>query len=266
MKAETESIRPAVQAGRFYPADPDQLRDEVQACLANARPDSGPVPKALIAPHAGYAFSGPIAGSAFASVAPARRLIQTVVLIGPAHYVAFDGIASTAFASFATPLGVVPVDREVADRLRGVGSVRDFDKAHRPEHSLEVQLPFLQMVLDRFMIIPLLVGKVGDDEVRSVIDALWDGPATLIVISSDLSHFHDYPTAQEHDARTAVAIESLSAGILSGEDACGVRAIRGFLAGAKARALTARTLDLRNSGDTAGSRDRVVGYGAFAFG
>jgi len=236
------------------------------------------IPKAVIVPHAGYIYSGPIAASAYAQLAPpvfrspdsvgtegeARDIVKRVVLLGPSHYVLFDGLAASSAKAFATPLGTVPVDTaaiaEICSRLPQV-SVRD--DAHAEEHALEVQLPFLQIVLADFKIIPLLVGEASDSEIEAVIEALWGGDETRIVVSSDLSHFHDYATAQQTDSETAHLIESLDAKRLRGDLACGCRPICGLLSAAKERGMRCRAVDLRNSGDTSGDRDRVVGYGAF---
>jgi len=238
----------------------------VEDFLGEVKTSTKPAPKAVIAPHAGYIYSGPIAASAYAQLAPARDLIKRVVLLGPSHFALFDGLAASGAAAFATPLGTVAVDTaaiaEISSRLPQV-SVRD--EAHADEHALEVQLPFLQVVLADFKIVPLLVGEASDQEVAEVIEALWDGEETRLVISSDLSHYQDYQTAQETDSETARAIESLDWKKLHGDLACGCRPICGLLSAAKERGVRCRTVDLRNSGDTSGDRDRVVGYGAFVF-
>lgn len=258
-------IRPAAQAGRFYPADPGTLRRAVERHLEASGPAVEPAPKALIAPHAGYIYSGATAGAAYATIAQAHGRIQRVVLIGPAHYVEVTGLAASGARAFATPLGDVPVDHDALKALAAFPQVGVNDRAHEPEHCLEVQLPFLQVALATFAVVPLLAGWVDDALIAKVIETLWGGPETLIVVSSDLSHFHDHAAARELDTRTAAAIVALRGGELRGEDACGFRPIRGLLTAAAARGLRCRQLDLRNSGDTAGPRDRVVGYGAFAF-
>ncbi len=263
--ADPMSVRPPAVAGRFYPADPAELRNLISALLAEVQPAAGPAPKAIIAPHAGYIYSGPIAASAYARLAPARDLVRRVVLFGPSHYVALDGLAAPSAAAFATPLGIVPVDTEGLREIRSLPQVAVLDEAHRHEHSLEVQLPFLQMVLTRFSLIPLAVGDATPEEVGQVFDALWDGPATLFVISSDLSHYYDAQAAQRLDRSTAKAIEALKADAIGTDQACGRIPIRGLLQAARQHGLHARTLDLRNSGDTSGPRDQVVGYGAFVF-
>ena len=263
---ESDKIRPPAVAGRFYPANPAELRRMVENFLSEVKAPDGPSPKAIIAPHAGYIYSGPIAASAYAQLAPARDAVKRIILLGPSHFVAFDGLAATDATAFATPLGTVPVDtaaiRDLCSRLPQV-SVRE--EAHADEHSLEVQLPFLRVVLAGFKIVPLLVGEASDDEIAAVIEALWGGDETRFVISSDLSHYHDYQTAQATDSETANVIESLDAKKLRGDLACGCRPICGLLNAAKERRMRCRAVDLRNSGDTSGDRDRVVGYGAFVF-
>jgi hypothetical protein len=263
--AATDFTRPAAQAGRFYPGDPEELRCDIAGFLRVAGMAPDPVPKALIAPHAGFLYSGPVAGAAYARLGGARAAIRRVALLGPAHYAEVSGLAVSGAAAFATPLGRVPVERQTVNRLRELPIVKVDDRAHAPEHALEVQLPFLQTVLDDFAIVPLLVGRADDAHVAAAIEAVGEGPDVLIVVSSDLSHFHDYHTARELDARTADCITALRGDELDDEDACGYRAIRGLLRVARARGWRCRQLDLRNAGDTAGPRHRVVGYGAFAF-
>jgi len=265
LKTAPQLIRPAAQAGRFYPANPARLQADVQDYLDRVAPAAGPVPKALIAPHAGYLYSGPVAASAFIRLGPAHARIRRVVLLGPSHYEDFEGLAAPAADAFATPLGVVPVESEALDQALNLPQVRVFDRAHGPEHCLEVELPFLQTVLDDFTIVPLLVGHAGPSEVGDVLQTLWGGEETVIVVSSDLSHYLDADTARRKDRTTARAIEALRGDALDGYCACGCRAIAGLLHVARARGLRAETLDLRHSGDTAGPSERVVGYGAFAF-
>jgi MEMO1 family protein len=266
MKRASTGIREPAVAGAFYPATPGQLMRMVDEFLqaSSTQLHPCPAPKALIAPHAGYAYSGPIAASAFHLLA-ARKAIDRVVLLGPSHYVGFHGLALPQTAGFDTPLGTVPIDCSAFSQLERLPQVRIFDRAHQPEHCLEVELPFLQRSLAAPRIVPLLIGEVSDLEVAEVIELLWGGPETLVVVSSDLSHFLDYPRAQERDRRTADAIEELAPGAIGPDDACGNIGIRGLLVAASRRGLHATTLDLRNSGDTSGPRDRVVGYGAFAF-
>jgi hypothetical protein len=260
-------VRAPAVAGFFYPDDPAELSAEVEACLAAAgapRPGE-PAPKALIVPHAGYVYSGPIAASAYARLAPLRGVVGRVVLLGPAHRVYLRGLAAPRAEAFSTPLGVVPVDRAAIDTLADLPQVAVSDAPHAGEHSLEVQLPFLQRVLGSFALVPLVVGEASGEEVEQVIERLWGGPETLLVISSDLSHYHDYATARRLDRAACAAIEALDPARLGPEAACGGIPVRGLLRAARAHGLAARTLDLRSSGDTAGDRARVVGYGAWAF-
>ena len=259
-------VRPPAVAGSFYPGEADVLARDVRALLdAAAVPQGALVPKAIIVPHAGFVYSGPIAAAAYARLAPARYTINRVVLIGPAHRVAFSGIAASTSESFDTPLGRIPIDGPAIARIATLPGVGGLDQAHEQEHSLEVQLPFLQAALDRFTLVPIVVGNADPAQVAAVLDALWGGKETLIVISSDLSHYLDYATARSTDSATRAAIERLDATPIGFEQACGRVGVAGLLAVAKRRGLSVETLDLRNSGDTAGPRDRVVGYGAWAF-
>jgi hypothetical protein len=259
-------VRPPAWAGRFYPAAAAELRDLVDAFLANAPPSNRPAPKAVIAPHAGYIYSGPIAASAYVCLRPGHDRVRRVVLIGPSHYADFTGLATSPAQAFATPLGEVPVDQEAVALLGALPQVRFSAEAHAPEHCLEVQLPFLQRLFSAFEVVPLLAGWTSDAEISEVLERLWGGSETRIIVSSDLSHYHPYATARALDERTARAIEQLDYAGLRSDDACGCRPIRGLLLAARHRGLHAATVDLRNSGDTAGPRDRVVGYGAFVFG
>ncbi|HRZ11719.1 MAG TPA: AmmeMemoRadiSam system protein B [Kiritimatiellia bacterium] len=255
--------RPAV-AGMFYPSAPAELRAMISGWL-KAGESRGPVPKAIIAPHAGYIYSGPIAATAYARIQPARGRIRRVVLAGPSHRVAFRGLALSGARAFATPLGDVPVDPAAAAQLRALRQVRVIDPAHALEHSLEVQLPFLQMVLDDFQLVPIAVGDAEPEEVAEALDALWGGPETLIVVSSDLSHYHPYKEARRMDEAASRAIEQLHPEELDPEQACGRLPIAGLLLAAQRHGLKGQTIDLRSSGDTAGPRDEVVGYGAYVF-
>jgi MEMO1 family protein len=258
-------IRLPAVAGRFYPGNPDELRPLITALLASAPVPAGPAPKALIAPHAGYIYSGPIAASAYAQFRPVRDLIKRVVVLGPSHFVAVAGLAASSAEAFATPLGVIRVDTEAVRQLCALPQVAVVDEAHAREHSLEVQLPFLQVVLGDFALVPLAVGDATPEEISQALELVWGGPETRIIISSDLSHYNDYQVARRLDRSAADAIEHLKPDDLSEDQACGHGPIRGLLRAAAAHGLRARTLDLRTSGDTAGPRDRVVGYGAFAF-
>lgn len=262
-----KKIRPPAVAGMFYPADPGRLRNMVQEFLDTAVPPPSHImpPKAIIAPHAGYIYSGPIAGSAFKPWQNQMADMSRVVLIGPAHTMAVRGLVGVTVEAFQTPLGEVPVDQEALAQVRPLPQVQMLDAAHGREHCLEVMLPFLQLIAPQVAIVPLLVGQTTSQEVAEVLETLWGGPETRILISSDLSHYYDYRTAQKLDAATAQAIETLQPDNLTAESACGRIPIQGLLHQAKTHHLTAHTLDLRNSADTAGSPDRVVGYGAFLF-
>jgi AmmeMemoRadiSam system protein B len=258
-------VRPAAVAGLFYPSSATELRRQVEGFLADATeraPEKSP--KALIAPHAGFVYSGPIAAAAFASLASEASLIRRIVLIGPAHRLPVHGLALPGQEAFETPLGIVPVDQEMIDRIASLPQVSVNQAAHDPEHCLEVELPFLQVVLEDFSILPLLVSEVDSAKVVEVLNRVWGGAETRIVISSDLSHYLGYQAACETDWATAQQVLELDEPI---EDyrACGARAINGLLAAARQQRLSPRLLDLRNSGDTAGDRSRVVGYGSFGF-
>jgi AmmeMemoRadiSam system protein B/AmmeMemoRadiSam system protein A len=262
--------RPAVVAGLFYPHEPGALRAEVARYLESARPpasvdESALTPKMLIVPHAGYVYSGPVAAHAYARLRAASGRITRVILLGPAHRVALRGLALPSAPAFETPLGAVPVDAAAAAVLDGLPQVRVDDAAHDREHSLEVQLPFLQRVLDPgFGVVPLVVGAAAVEDVAEVVLRLWGGDETLIVISSDLSHYLPHATAQRIDDATVQRILGFDAHI-DHHEACGATPINGALLAARHHELAARLLDLRNSGDTAGDRARVVGYCAIEF-
>jgi AmmeMemoRadiSam system protein B len=257
-------IRKAAVAGSFYSADPDKLRKAVRNFLEAAKKNI-PVPKAIIAPHAGYIYSGPIAANSYLCLANMSGIITRVVLLGASHYANFQVIAASGADSFATPLGLVKVDHAAYAKISSFADVKILDKVHVDEHSLEVQLPFLQVLLKDFLIVPLLVSAIAPEEIAKVIAALWGGSETLIVISSDLSHYLDYEEAQKIDHKTAQAIINLSPQDIFENQACGSLPIKGMLEVAIKKHLHAATIDLRNSGDTSGSKGRVVGYGAFHF-
>lgn len=259
------SIRPAAVAGMFYPGNPADLAHDLDRMLAEAQPRaSGLVPKALIVPHAGYIYSGPVAASGYALLKPLAETINRVVLLGPTHRVAVRGLALPGADAFATPLGAVPVDHDAVRRIAALPQVTISPQAHALEHSLEVHLPFLQTVLHYFTLLPLAVGAASADEVAEVLETLWGGPETLIVISSDLSHYLPYAAAAQADGETAGLILGLEQTVTH-RQACGGTPVNGLLVAARRHGMTPHLLDLRNSGDTAGNRDRVVGYGAFAF-
>jgi AmmeMemoRadiSam system protein B len=258
-------IREPAVAGMFYPDDPLLLQQQLEQLLTQETPPEES-PKALIVPHAGYIYSGPVAASAYARLSAASGKIQRVILLGPAHRVAFRGLAASSAQYFSTPLGLIRIDQAAMDDILVMPQVHVIDEAHKDEHSLEVQLPFLQAVLrNDFSLVPLVVGDASASEVAEVIEKLWGGPETLLLISSDLSHYHDYETARRLDSATSTAIEQLNPEAIDYQQACGRNPVTGLLIAARHHHLHARTLDLRNSGDTAGGRDRVVGYGAYAF-
>jgi AmmeMemoRadiSam system protein B len=261
----TASVRMSAVAGLFYPGDPQQLRAELATLLAKAPMRAAAEVKAVIAPHAGYVYSGTIAAIAFARLRERAKEIARVVVIGPAHYVALRGIAVPSAASFATPLGAIAVDRDALEAIADLPCVVTHDAAHAPEHALEVELPFLQMMLGDFKLVPLVVGDAEPEEVAQTLSRVWGGAETLVVISSDLSHYHDYDSAKHLDAATAGVIERGEWARLCSRDACGYLPIAGFLIEAAQRGLRAERLAMCNSGDTAGDRARVVGYGAWAF-
>ena len=264
------TIRPAAVAGTFYPADPQALRDALAGHLASAAPfdttpDADRPPKMLVLPHAGYVYSGDVAALGYAPLARWRERITRVVLMGPVHRVAVRGLAAPTVDAFETPLGRVPLDTRALESLGALRQVVRSDLPHAHEHSLEVHLPFLQAVLDTgFTLVPLAVGNAGPDEVAEVLERVWGGDETLIVISSDLSHFLPYAQAQMRDRATVQRILHFASD-LQGEEACGAAPLNGALQSAKQHGLVPRLLGLCNSGDSAGDRDRVVGYGAIAF-
>jgi AmmeMemoRadiSam system protein B len=264
MTHSTQQIRPAAVAGMFYPGSSSALARDLQQMLSHTPPASGLRPKAIIAPHAGYVYSGPVAASVYAPLADLRESIRRVILLGPTHRVAVDGLALPSSRAFATPLGVVQLDQEAMASIEPLPQVIVSDAAHALEHSLEVQLPFLQTVLSGFTLLPLAVGRASAAEVAEVLECLWGGDETLIVISSDLSHYLPYALARETDSNTARHIVALDAH-LDHQQACGATPVNGLLLAARRHGLQAQLLDLRNSGDTAGDRSRVVGYGAFCF-
>lgn len=264
MSGEHRRVRPAAVAGTFYPGDASVLAAEVDALLDAATPWSGPAPKALVVPHAGYVYSGPIAASGYATLRAARDRVTRVVLLGPAHFVPVRGLAAPSVDAFETPLGELTIDDEARGAALDLPEVLVDDAAHAREHSVEVHLPFLQRVLGDVAIVPFVVGRASAEGVAAVLDRLWGGDETLLVVSSDLSHYLDHDTAAARDHRTAEAIVAGRLDALAPDDACGAFPIRGLLVAADHHGLHATVLDVRSSGDTAGSRDRVVGYGAFA--
>ncbi|NNM06213.1 MAG: AmmeMemoRadiSam system protein B [Gemmatimonadetes bacterium] len=262
--------RPPAVAGMFYPDREDLLRSNVEDLLGEASraevsPSSGP-PKAIIAPHAGYIYSGPVAASAYRRLHGHGDSISRVILLGPGHRYPVRGLAASSAEAFLTPLGLVPLDREGLQAALALDQVALVDEAHEGEHSLEVHLPFLQVVLGDFSIIPLVVGEASPEEVAETLGVLWGGPETLVVISSDLSHFLTYAQAAELDASTAQSIAALRPEEIRYDQACGRLPVGGLLLRAREEGLSVECVDLRNSGDTAGARDQVVGYGSWVFG
>ncbi len=256
------STRPAVHAGRFYPAQAEALRESLQACWLGRVSSRLPPPKALIVPHAGLRYSGPIAASAYATVAALRGQIQRVVLLGPSHRHALVGCAVPEATVWSTPLGDIPIDSEALRIASGFDFVHVSDTAHAPEHSVEVQLPFLQSVLGNFQLLPVLVGTLRPEDGADLLDALWGGPETLIVVSTDLSHDLDQERAERVDAESIASFERMDPAEALGADACGRQAVAALLAAARRRGMRIQTLDARNSAQTAGTPERVVGYAA----
>jgi AmmeMemoRadiSam system protein B len=260
-------VRPAAVAGLFYPDDPDALASAVDHEMQTTaiRPEYPP-PKALIAPHAGYVYSGAIAASAYATLGPAASTIRRVVLLGPAHRVALEGMAVPTVGAFESPLGEVPIDTELIEVALQSRHVVADDHPHDDEHGLEVHLPFLQRVLgpSGWSLLPVVVGRAEADVVADLLLSVWGGPETLIVVSTDLSHYHSHDTARNLDALTAGAILARRASAIRPSDACGVYPLRGLLVVAERLGLDLTLLDLRTSADTAGEPSRVVGYGAFS--
>lgn len=257
------SLRKPCVAGMFYPAQPHELNEMLNELLNQAQDTSLPSPKAIIAPHAGYIYSGGIAAKLYSMLQKDRGSINKVVLLGPAHRCLVKGIATTQVDLFATPLGEIEVDHLAINEAAKLSCVDVLEQAYQNEHCLEVQLPFLQTVLHQFKIAPFIVGDSSPKEVAQLIELLWGDEKTLIVISSDLSHYHDYETAQKLDAATTQAIVDLKPELIKPGDACGRLPIQGLLLAAKNKSLKVHKLDTCNSGDTAGDKSKVVGYGAY---
>jgi hypothetical protein len=262
-KVQKNTVRPAAVAGTFYPSEADQLQHMLDQMFKNVAHDA-PAPKAIIAPHAGYIYSGQIAADVYARLKSSIKTVTRVVLLGPAHRVGFHGIAASTAEYFSTPLGDIPLDRELLSKALDIEGVIPLNEAHAQEHSLEVQLPFLQTVLGEFTLAPFVVGEAPAELTASLLETLWGGDETLIVVSSDLSHFLDYRTACEKDATTATNIESYQGGKIGPHDACGYAPIRGLLKVAKQKNMEIKRVSICNSGDTAGDKSRVVGYASYA--
>ena len=260
---DSPTIRLPAVAGQFYTDDPDLLRRQIKDFMQQASPQSIEHPKAVVAPHAGYIYSGPVAATAYKALKPIADKIKRVVIMAPAHRYGFRGIAWSAADYFRTPLGDIRVDLAALEVLDDLKYVMNIEQAFNGEHALEVHLPFLQTILQDFSIVPFIVGMAEAGEVAEVLNRLWGGEETLVVISSDLSHFHEYQVARQRDAHTSELITKLRFEDIHGDDACGKYPLSGLLLAARQKHLHAEILDLRNSGDTAGSRDSVVGYGAY---
>jgi AmmeMemoRadiSam system protein B len=258
-------VRKAAVAGMFYPGEASLLRSSIVRLLERAAVHAAALapPKALIVPHAGYVYSGPVAAAAYARLVPLRDRISRVVLIGPSHHAYFEGIALPQAEVFSTPLGDVRVDADLRAELVEGGDVLVSDVPHTAEHCLEVQLPFLQVILKEFTILPLVAGVASPADVAAVLADVWGGDETLVLVSSDLSHYHSYQSARSIDARTVASIVARQP-TLSSEQACGAVGVNGLLTLAEEMNLVVEKIAYQNSGDTAGDRTRVVGYGAFA--
>ena len=252
---------PAV-AGSFYPDEPRELQASVQSYLDLVQ-DQGKVPKAIIVPHAGYIYSGVVAASAYIRLLPAANVIKRVVLIGPSHHVGFQGIALSQVEAYTTPLGVVNLDKDANQRLLKLPFVGISEPAHVHDHCLEVQLPFLQTVLNKFDLVPIITGVASAEQVAAALAEIWGDEETLVVVSSDLSHYLSYSQAQQKDKITSELIENLHYQEIGTDAACGAVPISGLLKLLEIKSLTIKSIDLRNSGDTSGNKQRVVGYGAY---
>ena len=256
-------IRQPAVAGMFYPVNEESLKNDIHQYLNQAVAEQRESPKAIVVPHAGYIYSGPIAASAYKQIIPFNEKIDRVVLLGPSHRVAFTGLAVPESDIFKTPLGNIKIDKEAIKLISELPQVITSEQAHHDEHSLEVQLPFLQEILDDFTLVPLVVGDAERFEVADVINHLWGDEHTLIVISTDLSHYHEYDEAKQLDQATSDAIVNLNPDVIDYDDACGRNGLKGMMTVASEKKLSVDILDLRNSGDTAGDKNRVVGYGAY---
>ena len=271
MKKHDLRIRSAAVAGSFYSADPQQLSSDILGFIEHANchsinaynnPPDVP-PKAIVSPHAGYIYSGPVAACAYKLLQPYAKKITQIIVLGPAHRLAFKGIATPAADFFTTPLGQIRVNNKNCKKAQQLNFINENNLAHKDEHSIEVQLPFLQTVLSDFEITPLLVGDCNHNDVTTLLQLFINEPDTLIIISTDLSHFHDYATAIKQDTLTSEAILSLQPDNIHYADACGRTPLSGLLTLAKQEHLHIDLLNLKNSGDTAGDKNRVVGYASY---
>jgi AmmeMemoRadiSam system protein B len=263
MDCSSMKIRPAAVAGLFYDSDPARLSTQINALLDEVEVGRQKPPRALIVPHAGYIYSGATAAQAYARLRALKGQLRRVALFGPAHRVYLRGMAVPGVEAFRTPLGEVPLDLAAIDELAALPNVSVSDAAHAQEHSLEVQLPFLQCALGSFRLVPVAVGESDPDDVARAMELLWEDESTLMLVSSDLSHFHSYEQAKRLDGLTCERLLARSSD-LSGEEACGARALNGLMRTRAGRELGMELLHLCNSGDTAGDKRQVVGYGAFS--
>ena len=266
-KKMSQSIRHAAVAGMFYPSEPSELNAIVHALFQSAETessiDTSRCPKAIIAPHAGYIYSGPTAAMAYQCLQNCRDQYHRVVLLGPSHRVAFNGMALSSADQYETPLGTIPLDTETIRALEDVDFVAINNQAHQDEHSLEVHLPFLQSTLNEFSLVPIVVGDIDPAKVAKILERFENDPHTLIVISTDLSHFREYNIAKQRDQDTSNAILNYDYNAIGYHDACGRNPVNGALYWAQQHHHPIKLIDLRNSGDTAGDKDRVVGYAAY---
>ena len=266
MRALDQTIHPAAVAGTFYPEEPDRLAEEVDRLLAAAGPSpTGEIPRALIVPHAAFDYSGAIAAAGFARLAPGRNVLRRAVVVGPAHRAFVHGLAIPEANFLATPLGLVPIDEEAVHRLEVFRQVQVASRAHVREHSIEVQLPFLQRLLPEIQVVPLAVGDATPAEVAEVLGVLWDGPETVVIVSSDLSHYLPFDAAREVDRATADRILRLAPDPVDHDEACGATPVNALVLAARSRGLVPSLVALGNSGGSSFAREPVVGYGAFAF-
>ncbi len=262
----TVRIRKPAVAGTFYPAKTDALNAELDRCWAGRKRVDAPPPKAIIVPHAGYVYSGPVAATAYATLAPLKGKVSRVVLVGPSHRFALYGFAVPEAQIWQTPLGLVPLDNAGSDVLATWPDVTRSDVMHEREHSLEVHVPFLQRALGMFALLPVLVGHTPANRVAALFDQLWGGPETLVVVSTDLSHYHDQAQARQIDDATVASLVALDAAGLQPDQACGAFPVAGLLTHAHKLGLRCRAVDVRTSADTAGEPDRVVGYASCLLG
>ena len=259
-----EKIKQADVAGMFYPGEEASLRQMVDGFIQKAL-SFDLRPRAIIAPHAGYIYSGSIAGTAYKTIAAVRDQIENVIIMSPAHRFYLRGIALHMADAFATPLGNIPVNIGIVKKIKQFSSVQWEERSFIQEHGLETHLPFIQRAFKPgIKIVPMIVGECQESEVAEILESVWEDPRNFVIISSDLSHFHSYADAKKLDRNTVDLIQNLDSQSLDTEFACGHYPICGLLNLARNRKLKIKALDIRSSGDTAGSKESVVGYGSFA--